>query len=144
MLNVANLYPEWFEPTLSGTKTSEVRLRDAVDPLLEDVAKGELAIFRETGGSPRAVLCVVTRRRRLKKGDGFRYVIELAKPTPIVVLGQRGQKIPLRQGWKRVNLEACEFLRGGNLRLMSNLPDFVAQLVTDTASVGELEIRLPW
>jgi hypothetical protein len=95
-LNVANLYPEWFQEILDGTKRVEYRDRQGLDARLEAVTKGEALVLRETRSS-RAVLARVRGRRRRKLRGGYRYAIAFTLVArSVVVLG------PKRQGWHRI------------------------------------------
>jgi hypothetical protein len=141
MLNVANLYPEWFEQLASGRKTREFRDRGGRDTLLDAVTKGEFVLFRETGGSDAAILCEVRSNRvHLLRHGRTRYAIGVRLLNRVTVRGRYGGKIPLRQGWKRVELADVDCDAEG--RLAVNLRASDARRMVRL--LHELQIRLPW
>src|SRR5512143_3356171 len=96
MLNVACLYPVWFERILSGRKTTEWRRRKRIDGRLEKIRPGEHVVFLECGSS-RAIRCRIRGVRRHRDLDGkMLYEIRISECELVESSGVRHL-----QGWHR-------------------------------------------
>ena len=98
LLNIANLYPQYFDAFLQGRKNTEWRERKRIDPTLEKINPGERVVLYECG-SNRAIAATVVWVRRFDSPThatcSHLYAIRLKK------IGLFAVAVRKLQGWHR-------------------------------------------
>lgn len=95
-MNIAGLYPQYFQAILDGSKNIEYRVRKRPDRRLDDIEPGEYVTFFECG-SNRVMLCEIIATERIWHVElPVEYRIHLGERTLVECYVKHSQ------GWRRI------------------------------------------
>lgn len=80
MINIACLYPRYFQAIVDGRKQTEWRDRIRPDSRMEAIRAGELIILLECR-STRAIMAIVRHVKRFRRHGGYRYGVRFSCPV---------------------------------------------------------------